>query len=148
MSVTTIADRKQVVRESELEAWNEGNVAVYDDVCADTYVLHTSMGDQDLSEVKAMVESVRSGTSDFEFRVDDLFGEDDRVALRYTMGGTNTGPSFLTEEPTGEAWEGSGISIYRFEDGEMAEQWDRFDFFGVMRQLGLVPAEPTPAGNE
>lgn len=144
MNVTTIADRKQVVRESELEVWNEGHVNALDDVCTDAYVLHTSMGDQNLGEVKAMVKSVRSGTSDFEFRIDDLFGENDRVALRYTMGGTNTGPSFLTEEPTGETWVGSGISIYRFEEGTMAEQWDNFDFLGVMRQLGTLPADPTP----
>ena len=139
MSVTSLEDRKTVVREANQREWNEGTVD--DDTYAEGYVMHTPMGDQDLSDVKEMIEEVRSGTSDFEFRVEDLFGEGDRVVLRYTMGGTNTGPSFLTEEPTGKSWEGSGISIYRFEDGKFAEQWDYFDYLGVMQQLGLIPSE-------
>lgn len=142
MRATTTPDRKQAIRTSELDAWNEGNVDVFDELYTDEYVLHTPMGDRSMSEVKAMIESIRSGTSDFEFEIEDLFGEDDRVGLRYTMSGTNTGPSFLTDEPTDEYWEGSGISMYRFEGGRVAEQWDNFDYLGVMQQLGLVPSEP------
>lgn len=143
MSVSSVADRKELVREATLREWNEGTVH-HDEYTAD-YVMHTPMGDRDLAAVEEMIESVRSGTSDFDLSIDDEFGEGDRVALRYTMGGTNTGPSFLTDEPTGEAWEGSGISIYRFEDGKIAEQWDNFDYLGVMRQLGQIPSESTAA---
>ncbi|WP_277554069.1 ester cyclase [Halobaculum limi] len=141
----TVQEQKQLVRESELEAWNDGNVDVFDAIYTDEYIMHTPMGDRDLAGVKEMVEAVRSGTSQFEFEVDDLIGEDDRVVLRYTLSGRNTGPSFLTDEPTGKSWEGSGISIYRFEDGKVAEQWDRFDYLGVMQQLGLIPAAANEA---
>jgi hypothetical protein len=92
-----IEDRKRLVRESKLEAWNDGTVDTFDDSYADGYVLHTAWGDQNLSEVKEMIRSVRSGTSDFDFQVDDLVSEGDRVVLRYTMGGTNTAPSYLTQ---------------------------------------------------
>jgi len=139
-------DKIEIVRESELEAWNEGNVDAFDDVFASDYVMHDSMGDRDLDGVKEMVEAVRSGTSDLEMRIDDAFGDEDQVVMRYTMGGTNTGPSFLTEEPTGESWEASGIAIYRFEDGTVAEQWNSFDYLGVMQQLGQIPARPAEAG--
>ena len=139
MNVSSLEDRKEIVRESNLRECNEGTVD--DEVYADDYVLHTPMGDRDQDALTEMIEAIRSGTSDFEFRVDDLFGEGDRVVLRYSMGGTNTGPSFLTDEPTGEPWDGSGISVYRFEDGQVAEQWDNFDYLGVLRQLGLLPSE-------
>lgn len=141
----SVQDQKQLVRASELEAWNDGNVDVFDEIYTDEYVMHTPMGDRDLAGVKEMIDAVRSGTSQFEFEVDDLIGEDDQVVLRYTLSGRNTGPSFLTDEPTGKSWEGSGISIYRFEDGKVAEQWDRFDYLGVMQQLGLIPAEANEA---
>jgi len=141
MSVTTTEERKALVEESVLREWNEGEV--HGDDYADGYVMHDPLGDHDFTAVEEMVEAVRAGTENLELRVDDLFGEGDRVCLRYTMGGTNTGPSYLTEEPTGESWEASGISIYRFADGKLAEQWDSFDYLGVMQQLGLIPAEPT-----
>ncbi|HKL28997.1 MAG TPA: ester cyclase [Natrialbaceae archaeon] len=136
----SIADRKDIVKNMESDAWNHGKLDVVDEGCSPDYVAHDSMGDRDLEESKEMIERVRAGTSDFEFRIDDLFGEDDRVTLRYTMSGTNTGPSFLTEEPTGKSWEGTGISIYRFENGQVVEQWDTFDYLGVMQQLGLLPS--------
>ncbi|HKJ57758.1 MAG TPA: ester cyclase [Halobacteriales archaeon] len=146
MSVTSMEEQIEIVRESELEAWNEGNVDAFDDVYASDYVMRDTTGERDLAGLKEMVEAVRSGTSDFEMRIDDAFGHEDRVVLRYTLGGTNTGPSFLTEEPTGESWEASGIAIYRFEDGMVAEQWNNFDYLGVMQQLGLIPARPAEAG--
>lgn len=138
-------EKKELVRDSELEAWNEGNVDVLDDIYTTEYVMHDPMGDRDLAGVKEMIDEIRSGSSDFELRIDDLICEGDQVVLRYTMWGTNTGPSFLTEEPTGESWEGSGISIYRFEDGIITEQWNQFDYLGVMQQLGLIPSAPAQA---
>lgn len=143
MSATTTEDRKEAIRRINRREWTEGDVR--DEDYADSFVLHTPQEDLDVSGLAAMVDAVRSGTSDFEFRIDDVFGEDDRVVLRYAMSGTNTGPSFLTAEPTGESWEGSGISVYRFEGEEIAEQWDNFDYLGVMRQLGLLPSESTGA---
>ncbi|SEP30986.1 Predicted ester cyclase [Halogranum amylolyticum] len=141
MSSTTLEDRKEIVREAVLSEWNTGEVD--DDTYTSEYVMHDPLGDHDLAGVKDMVKAVRAGTSDLEIQVHDLIGEGDRVVLRYTMGGTNTGPSLLTEEPTGKSWEGSGISIYRTEDGKIAEQWDSFDYLSVMQQLGLLPSEPT-----
>ncbi|WP_049986137.1 ester cyclase [Halobellus rufus] len=140
MSITTTEDRKGAVRESNLREWNEGEID--EDLYGEEYVLHDPLGDHNFADVTKMIEAVRSGTSDFQFRVDDLIGEGDRVVLRYTMTGRNTGASYLTEEPTGKSWEASGISIYRFEGEQIVEQWDNFDYFGVMKQLGLISTEP------
>jgi len=143
MSDTTMTDQKQIVQESEHEAWNEGNVDAYDEVYSTEYVLHSPLGDQELADVKETIEAVRAGNADFEFAIMDVVGEGNKVVLRYTMAGTNTGPSLLTEEPTGKSWEASGISIYRFEDGTIIEQWDNFDYLSVLQQLGQIPSDPT-----
>jgi len=144
MSATTLSERKDVVRRANEREWLAGE---FDETLyADGYVMHDPMGDHEWPAVREMVEAVRAGTPDLEFRFDDVLGEGDQVVVRYTLSGTNTGPSFLTAEPTGEHWEGSGISIYRFEDGKIAEQWDTFDYLGVMQQLGLLP-EASPAAS-
>ena len=141
MSLSTTEERKETIRRVHLAAWNEGDFKLLESTHADGFVMHDPMGERDLDGLKEMIEQVRAGSDDLELRVDDLIAEGDRVVMRYTLGGTNTGPSFLTDEPTGETWEGSGISIYRLEDSAIAEQWDSFDYLGVMRQLGLVPSE-------
>jgi predicted ester cyclase len=41
--------------------------------------------------------------------------------------------------PTGKNVEFTGISMYRIEEGKIAESWNSEDQFGLMRQLGAVP---------
>jgi len=41
----------------------------------------------------------------------------------------------------------TGIVIYRFENGKIAERWAQHDFLGLMHQLGLIGTsgrEPSP----
>ncbi|ELZ24814.1 hypothetical protein C476_04158 [Natrinema limicola JCM 13563] len=52
----------------------------------------------------------------------NVIDEGDKIVLQYTMAGTN-GPSLLPEEPTSKPWEGSRITICRFEDEKIIEQW-------------------------
>jgi hypothetical protein len=39
----------------------------------------------------------------------------------------------------------SAISIYRFQDGKIAELWAQVDRLGLLQQLGAVP-QPAPVG--
>jgi hypothetical protein len=40
--------------------------------------------------------------------------------------------------PTGKRMEITGITIERFADGKVVEEWTNFDALGLMQQLGLV----------
>jgi predicted ester cyclase len=46
--------------------------------------------------------------------------------------------------PTGQEVTMSGISIYYFANGMLAEIWEHYDRFGFLQQLGVVPAESRP----
>jgi predicted SnoaL-like aldol condensation-catalyzing enzyme len=48
------------------------------------------------------------------FEIDDLIGEDDTVAVRYTMSGT-------LED--GDPLEEHAIALFRFRDGRICERW-------------------------
>jgi hypothetical protein len=54
--------------------------------------------------------------------IDDLIAEDDRVTIRWTLHGTNTGP-MLGRPPTGQPVELAAIVIFRIADGKIAERW-------------------------
>ena len=65
---------------------------------------------------------LRVHADDLRFSVDDLVAEADRVAIRWTLRGTNTGP-LLGQPPTGEPVELAAIVIFRLADGKIAERW-------------------------
>ena len=59
---------------------------------------------------------------DLRFTIDDLVAEEDRVTIRWTLRGTNTGP-LLGQPPTGQPVEMSAIVIFRIAEGKLAERW-------------------------
>jgi predicted ester cyclase len=76
---------------------------------------------------------------DLTMRVEDIFGDGDKVVVRFTLNGTNTGPLFGMP-PTGREVTMTGIGIYRFgPHGKIIEEWYENDAIGQMRQLGLLP---------
>jgi predicted ester cyclase len=60
--------------------------------------------------------------------VDDQIAEDDRVASRWTMEGTRDGRKVSF----------SGVTISRFADGRIREDWTYFDSAELVRQLEKV----------
>jgi steroid delta-isomerase-like uncharacterized protein len=58
----------------------------------------------------------------------------DIVAVHWTARGTSHG-TFLMLPPTGKTVEYTGVSMYRMEDGKIAEIWEARNTMGIMRQL-------------
>lgn len=75
--------------------------------------------------IEYVVSTLRTAYPDLRFTVDDLVAEADRVAIRWTMRGTNTGP-MLGQAPSGRPVRQTAIVIFRIADGEIAERWAGF----------------------
>lgn len=70
--------------------------------------------------------------------IHDLIAEGDRVVVRVSGTGTQTG-EFKGIKPTGKKAEMTGIVIYRIEEGKIVERWAQHNFLGfVMQQLGVT----------
>ena len=87
----------------------------------------------------AGIDGVRRGFAaftgafdDFNHSVHDLVAEGDRVAARITFSGIFARPLFGLQ-PTGARVNATGIAIYRFVDGRIAEKWGYFDALGYLR---------------
>ncbi len=63
--------------------------------------------------------------------------EDARLTVRYRFTGTHAGPLFGIA-PTGRAVDFSGINIYRFEQGQIREVWQLWDWATVFAQIGVL----------
>ena len=81
----------------------------------------------------------RSAFPDARVRIDDLLGEGDMMACRFTLTGTHRG-EFRGMPPTGKSVTITGITIFRIENGRYVERWSEADFLGLLQQLGAVPA--------
>lgn len=82
-----------------------------------------------------------AGFPDSQLIFDDTLSEGDRVTIRFHLDMTHTG-EFNGIPATNKRVSLSGITIFRFVEGQVAERWSESDFFGLMQQLGVLP---TPA---
>jgi predicted ester cyclase len=71
------------------------------------------------------VSMYRQMFDDLNVSVDDQIAEGDRVASRWTMRGTHDGRPITF----------SGVTISRFADGRIREDWTSFDSGDLARQL-------------
>ena len=73
-------------------------------------------------DVEYVVSTMHTAHPDLRFAIDDLVAEGDRVTIRWTLYGTNTGPLF-GQPPTGLPVERAAIVIFRITDGRITERW-------------------------
>jgi predicted ester cyclase len=82
---------------------------------------------------------------DARIAVEDLIAEGDRVAGRFTLHGTHTGP-FLHLAATGHSVRVDIIDINRVAGGRIVERWGQTDTLALLEQLNVAPT-PTAAAN-
>jgi steroid delta-isomerase-like uncharacterized protein len=127
---------REVVRTVFSEIWSEGNVEVVPDLFSNAFVGHFPGGHtvQGRDGLAAEVIAHREAFPDWSEEVVDEIVEHDRVAVRFTSRGTNTG-EFLGNPPTGRRVRISEVAIFRLEDGKIVEQWVYPDILSLQRQL-------------
>ncbi|MFC7044508.1 ester cyclase [Halobacteriaceae archaeon GCM10025711] len=119
--------------------WNDRDLDAADDLLADDYVGHGyDDGDIDREGYKAFVEKHFGLFPDLTMTVRNTVVEDDRVAAHWEITGTHEAP-VLGIEPTGERVTVPGMTIYRIEDGHVADDWTIPDVRSLLRQLGAGP---------
>jgi len=98
------------------------------------YVHHS--GDQSL-DLAGFVRGAlwfRAGFPDFAVEVADILSDAGRAALRFVARGTHQA-SLFGETPTHRTVVLDGITMYRFENGLIAEDWEMMDEQQLRRQI-------------
>ena len=124
------------------EGWNARNLAVCDEVFTATHVSHDpSTGDTPPGPagLKGVISTYTGAFPDLKMTVNDILAEGDRVVVRWTAVGTNTG-TMMGMPPTGKTSTVTGMLVNRFENGKIAESWGVWDKAGMLQQLGLMPS--------
>jgi steroid delta-isomerase-like uncharacterized protein len=120
----TLAANKALIRHVFEEVIPAGDITAMRDLVAADWVDHDPLPGQPpgVDGVEYVVATMHGAHPDLRFTIDDLVAENDRVTIRWTMRGTNTGPLF-GQPPTGEPVEMAAIAIFRIADGKLAERW-------------------------
>lgn len=128
---------KQLIREW-FDALNRRDVDAFVALLAEDAVNHHSTN-QGREGARAEIEYWFAAFPDATVTVEDLIAEGDRVVARVSASGTQDG-EFMGAPPSGKRIQVQEIDVVRIEDGRIAEVWPAPDIFGMMQQLGLVPA--------
>jgi steroid delta-isomerase-like uncharacterized protein len=121
------------------EVWNKGRASAIDEMLAPDGVIH-GLGTGDVigpDGFKPIHAAYRIAFPDLTFQVEDVVGDGDVVAMRWSGGGTHTGP-FLGINATGRRVRFTGMVFARASRGRFIEAWNAYDQLGLLQQLGVV----------
>lgn len=120
----------------------KANWGLADDILAADIVMHHPSSPQPVAGAKNVVgflSAFREGFPDMTMQVEFTFGDGEMVAVRWKMSGTHTATLFGIP-PSGKPVNVTGISLLRFYEGKVVEDWVSEDSLGLMQQIGVIPA--------
>jgi steroid delta-isomerase-like uncharacterized protein len=125
-----------------VEIYGGGKVSLVDQLYADDFVDDSPGGGKGRELIKEAVAVFHQACPDLRMEIEDVFATEDKVVIRYTGRGTQTGP-FGEIPPTGKAILVRGITILLIENGKIKTEWTEYDRLGMLRQIGVVPSPGT-----
>ena len=129
----TSEEHKAIARRFFDEVWNQQKLEAIDDIFAATLVLNGQVVARDA--IRQVVAARRAAFPDIHVTVEDQLAEGDKVSTRRTWQGTHQGP-YRGIVPTGKRVKWTQISVVRFADGKIVEDWAVADELGILQQLG------------
>jgi len=103
------------------EVWNKGNLSVIPELISPDYVGHNPRKDiLGIDDFEKAVKDFHAAVPDGHWTVDDIFGGGDKLAVSFTITGTQT-ISYKDKEPTGEFITNKMLIINRYVDGKCVE---------------------------
>lgn len=130
---------KAIVRRYFEQVYNQHRNDLVEEFLAENIELHNSGLEPGLKSVQQWVTMFAEAFPDQHFVVEDVVAEGDRVVARTSFNGTHQG-EMQGIPATGKPVSVPAITIFRLENGKIAEGWLVSDNLGMMQQLGVIPA--------
>jgi steroid delta-isomerase-like uncharacterized protein len=138
----TLEVNKAIARRVYEEGLNQGRFEV---PYSQDFVGHGGNATFTHADGMAEARGWRDAFPDLRITVEKQVAEEDLVAVHWTARGTNTG-SGNGIPATGRSVQVTGTTLFRMDDGRIAEEWTCANSLGLMKQLGMLQTTPaTPA---
>jgi steroid delta-isomerase-like uncharacterized protein len=133
-------DNETLVRRFLEEAYNQGNLAVGDELLAADCVFYTPAPIPGIAGWKQFAAAFLTAfPDDLRVTIDEMFAAGDKVAARWTARGTHEGP-LRGLPPSGNLVTWVGMAFYSLSAGKITEVWGLNDALGIMQQIGAIPS--------
>jgi predicted ester cyclase len=132
-----------VVRRVFDDVINQGKLDVAAEVTTPTTQVHVPFAHpgHGTTGLQKIASGLREGFPDIQVEIQDIFGVDDRVVVRWhTTRQTHTGP-YRGLPPTGKEVRVTAIQVFRLENERIVEFWLEMDQLEAVRQMGVVAPE-------
>lgn len=136
-----MSEENKVIVRKFYKMFELGDTDLADEVVAADYVNHNALPGQTLGieGVKEFATSLKNAFPDIQFNIADQIAERDRVVSRYTVSGKHQGELFGVPA-TGKQVKWTATATMTVANGKIQEAWLNWDQWGLMQQLGVVPA--------
>ncbi|MGC1927625.1 MAG: ester cyclase [Candidatus Nitrosopolaris sp.] len=113
------------------DIFQKSKLEVADEILSPDFVLHNPLLPAELRNgpqgTKKYASAVISAVPDRKLMHHDFFAKGDKVLIRWTNSGTNTGPLF-GNPPTGKPYVATGFDLFRISNGKIKELWQQYNF--------------------
>ena len=134
-----VEDNMQLMRRWFQEVWNDGRIQTVYELLASYGVTRGQRNAE--TEIRGpeqfaqFVREIRGAFPDIKLKIEDIFGAEDKVVVRWSATMTHRGIA-LGIPATGKAVRSRGISIATIDKGKIIEGWDNWDQLGMLEQIG------------
>lgn len=140
----TSEQNEAVCHRWHLEVVQEGKTDLADQVLTPDVIIHGNGQEfTGVDAAKQLATALKTAFPDIRITHHEAIASDDRVAIRWTSDGTQSG-EYAGIPASGQRIHFEGIDFFHLKDGKIAEIWIEYDNLGMAQQLGLL-AQPQAA---
>jgi steroid delta-isomerase-like uncharacterized protein len=137
-----VKENKDTVSRFWEEVFNSKKLNLIDNLFTEDYVYHGAAGQEVRGRegLKQFLSMYFGAFPDLHAEVEDIFGEGEKILSRATCHGTHQG-QLMGMPPTGKQVAIRVICADRLAGQKVTESFELPDLFGMMQQLGAIPAQ-------
>lgn len=127
------------------EFWNQKQVSGLDETHSTDFIGHNPVipgNPLPFDVYKQVCLAYITTFPDLHVVIDDTIAEGDKIVYRWTATGTHK-VEIMGIPATDRKVSWTGMTIYRFADGKIVENWWAWDALGLIQQLTAPPEQPT-----
>ncbi len=130
-----------VVRSFFYDVINKGDLPALEKIFSEDFTDHYASPDipKGIGGFKQFLTTVATAYPDIQAKIEDIIAEDDKVVVRLSFNGTQTGTLMGNIPPSGKHVDWTGIDIFRLRDGKITDRWSQRDLLKMLIQLGAYP---------
>lgn len=130
-----VENNKLLVRRLYEECINPGKLELLPQLISPNFV--DGYGKGGFAEFANGIQAVRTGFPDVKFTVEDLIGEGERIAVRWTFQGTHTAMFAGTAASHKEVRQ-TGNVIFEILNQKIVRAWVQVDRLGLLQQINAA----------